>query len=284
MEYTKVNCQLRENTEIARELLMAALGEIGFESFVETAEGVEAYIPTSAFAPVLLASDELKNNDFFAFDYSTEVIADQNWNEVWEQNYFEPLLIEEKLLIRAPFHTQFPEAPMEIIIQPKMAFGTGNHATTHLMIVAMFDLDLSQKRVLDMGCGSGVLSILASRMGARSITAIDIDEWSYHNTLENCGWNGIDNITAYLGDASLLGAESFEVILANIQRNILLEDMPAYHSVMAPGGQLIMSGFYLKDLEVIRQKAESLGLHFIRHYEKSDWCSALFSLQASTLA
>ncbi len=276
MEYTKVVCTLSADNEIARELLMQELGNVGFESFVETDETIEAYIPTKDFYAELLTSDTFQNNDFFKFQYTSEVIADQNWNEVWEQNYFEPLVIEDQCMIRAPFHHDFPTATYEIIINPRMAFGTGNHETTYLMVKAILGIELNDQIVLDMGCGSGILSILASMKGAREITAIDIDEWSFNNTLENAELNKINNIKVLLGDADLLSDQIFDTILANIQRNILIQDMAAYVKVLNPNGKLVMSGFYKADSETIEEKAVSLGLKLISTFEKSDWCAAVY--------
>jgi ribosomal protein L11 methyltransferase len=276
MEYTQVTCTLTPDTELAREILMAELGNTGFESFVETETGVEAYIPTANFTPELLLEDNLQKNEFFTFHHTVEVIADQNWNEVWEQNYFEPLLIEDECMVRAPFHDTYPEARYQIIINPRMAFGTGNHETTHLMIKAMLALDVKDKIVLDMGCGSGILSILSSMMGAAKIMSIDIDEWSVNNTIENAELNQIDNILVRLGDASLLLDQQFDIVLANIQRNILLQDMPAYRKVLKNGGIIIMSGFYTADLDSIKEKASFLGLKFFESFERSDWCAASF--------
>ena len=197
---------------------------------------------------------------------------------MWEQNYFEPLLIEDQCLVRAPFHETFPAARYEIIINPRMAFGTGNHETTHMMIKAMLEMDFAGKSVLDMGCGSGILSILASMKGAAKVTAIDIDEWSYSNTIENAALNEAHNIEVLLGDAKLLGNETYELVLANIQRNILLQDLPVYRNVLRPGGELVMSGFYTTDLEAIIEKAVSLGLKPVQTYERSSWCAVRFKL------
>ena len=276
MEYTKITCFPDPNNEIARELLIAELGNAGFESFVETDETIEAFIPSKDFDPEILETEALQQNDFFRFKHTTEIIADQNWNEVWEQNYFEPLLIEEQVLVRAPFHTTYQEAPFQIIINPKMAFGTGNHETTHLMISAILKMDIRDMKVLDMGCGSGILAIMASMKGASEVTAIDIDEWSFNNTLENAELNGIDNIRVLLGDANLLTDQSFDLILANIQRNILIQDMEVYRKVLKPGGWLIMSGFYMSDLDAIKGKAEELGLSLQGSNERSNWCAASF--------
>lgn len=278
MEYTKITCSLNPDNELARELLIEELGNAGFESFVETDEAVEAYIRSSDYTPELLTADNLQQSVYFSFQHTVEIIADQNWNEVWEQNYFEPLLIEDQCMIRAPFHETYPKAKFEIIIHPRMAFGTGNHETTHLMIKAMLEQNLTGKNVLDMGCGSGILSILSSMKGAREITAIDIDEWSVNNTLENAVLNNIGNILVRLGDANLLTYQQFDVVLANIQRNILLQDMHAYRKVLKPGGILIMSGFYITDLETIKGKASFLGFKLERSFERSDWCAACFGI------
>jgi ribosomal protein L11 methyltransferase len=277
MEYTKITCTLSPDNELARELLMQALGDAGCESFVENEADLEAYIPSSLYSRELLLTDEFQNNPLFSFQYVAEVIADQNWNEVWEKNYFEPLLIEDQCLVRAPFHENYPAAAFEIIINPRMAFGTGNHETTHLMIKAMLEMELKELDVLDMGCGSGILSILASMKGAKHITAIDIDEWSTNNTLENAALNHVVNILVRLGDAALLYESQYDVILANIQRNILLEDMPAYVKVLKPGGVLLMSGFYTTDLPMISQKATELGLKITGSYDRSAWCAVSFS-------
>ena len=276
MEYTKISCILTPDNELAREMLIAELGNTGFESFVETEEGIEAFIPSRDFNSDLMDSENLKENEFFVFNYTMEVIADQNWNEVWEQNYFEPLMIEDQCLVRAPFHENYRDATFEIIINPRMAFGTGNHETTHLMVKAMLEMELTGLDILDMGCGSGILSILSSMKGAKDVTAVDIDEWSTNNTTENAGLNNILNITVKLGDASLLTDQKFDVILANIQRNIIVEDMPAYCKVLRPGGKLLMSGFYTKDLEMVVEKAESLELKLIESFDRSDWGAALF--------
>ena len=279
MPYTKVTCILDPDSEIARELLIAELGNAGFESFTETDEAVEAFIPSGDFSEGLLESDQFQQNDFFRFTYSVEEIADQNWNEVWEQNYFEPLLIEDQCLVRAPFHTVDRTARYEIIISPRMAFGTGNHETTHLMVKAMLGMDIKGKNVLDMGCGSGILAILAAMKGAGQVTAIDIDKWSFENTVENAALNNTGSITVLLGDAGLLKNLSFHLILANIQRNILLQDMEAYRDALLPGGELVMSGFFTSDLEKITEKAVSLGFQPGQTLERSDWCAARFILR-----
>jgi ribosomal protein L11 methyltransferase len=276
MEYTKVSCFLEPDSEINREILMAQMGDLGFDSFSETDETVDAFIPSSAFTKELLQSESIRDNSLFKVRFQTEVIPDQNWNEVWEKNYFKPLLVENRCLVRAPFHTDTPKAEYEIVIDPRMAFGTGNHETTYLMISAILSQELEGKQVLDMGCGTGILSILASMRGAETVKAIDIDEWAYNNTIENAEINKITNIDASLGDANLLGKYKFDVIYANIHRNILLQDLPIYASVMCKEAEIIMSGFYLEDLPVISAKAKEVGLKPAGYQERNNWVAARF--------
>jgi ribosomal protein L11 methyltransferase len=206
----------------------------------------------------------------------SELIPDQNWNEAWEKNYFKPVVIGGECMIRAPFHTEFPNAKYEIIIEPNMAFGTGNHETTATIVESILQNDLTGKTILDMGCGTGILSILASMKGAKHITAIDIDKWSYEGTKENAKLNNIKNIDIFLGDAQLLNHQKFDLIFANIHKNVLLNDMEAYYKVLNQGGNLIMSGFYLEDIPDIKAKAESIGLTDNGFVEKNTWVAHSF--------
>jgi len=278
MEYIKLNCRLNPDNEIHREILMAELGGVGFESFSETEDGVEAFIASSQCTEDLLNDHTLFNYHMFSFTYEVEKIPDQNWNEIWEKNYFKPLLINNQCLNRAPFHKDYPKAKYEIIIEPKMAFGTGNHETTFLMVLEILKSELVGRRVLDLGCGTGILGILASMMGASSITSIDIDEWAYNNTIENAKCNNIFNIEVKLGGVELLMGEKYDFILANIQRNILLRDMKHYCNALAKRGYLIMSGFYFEDLPAIQEEANNCGLTFIGYEDKNNWIAAKFML------
>jgi ribosomal protein L11 methyltransferase len=276
MEYRKISIQINPFQEWFRDVLTSQLAEIGFDSFVEIEEGFEAYIPSQLFS--LRDFDKVVSTYDNDYDFliNSEIIEDQNWNEEWEKNYFKPLVIGGECMIRAPFHTEFPNAKYEIIIEPNMAFGTGNHETTATIVESILQNDLSGKTILDMGCGTGILSILASMKGAKQITAIDIDKWSYEGTLENASLNNIQNITVKLGDAALLGDEKFDLIFANIHKNVLLNDMEAYHKVLKDGGTLIMSGFYTEDIPDIKNRAESLGMKDAGYVEKNNWTAHSF--------
>ena len=271
MDYNKITINITPFQEWLRDILSAQLGEIGFESFIETKTGFEAFIPVKSFNNDNLNFVLNEFQEDFTFSVSKEIIESQNWNEVWEKNYFKPLVISNKCVIRAPFHTDYPKAKYEIIIEPNMAFGTGNHETTSLVIEYILENNFDRKLVLDMGCGTGILGILASMKGAKNITAIDIDEWSYNGTKENAALNNIRNINVKLGDAGLLGDENYDVIFANIHKNILLNDMQAYIDNLRPNGILIMSGFYTEDIQDIKTKAESLGLIDAGFKTRNNW-------------
>lgn len=276
MDYQKITITITPFQEWLRDVLNSQMAEIGFDSFVETETGFEAFIRDNEFS--LSALEQLLQPYQFDFDFliDSEFIKDQNWNEEWEKNYFEPLVIGGECMIRAPFHTEHPNAKYEIVIEPNMAFGTGNHETTATIIESILQNDLSGKTILDMGCGTGILSILASMKGAKKIIAIDIDKWSYEGTLENTKLNNIENVSVKLGDAALLGDESFDLIFANIHKNVLLEDMQTYYSVLNAGGTLIISGFYTEDIPDIKAKAKSLGMKDAGFVEKNNWVAHSF--------
>ncbi len=232
MDYNKITININPLEEWSRDVLVAQLGEIGFDSFMETETGVEAFIPTTNYHEDNLFEVIKSFEEDFTFEVHCEIIKSQNWNEVWEKNYFNPLVINDECVIRAPFHTDFPKAKYEIIIEPNMAFGTGNHETTTMMVETILENEMKNKTVLDMGCGTGILGILASMKGAKKITAIDIDEWSFNGANENAALNNIKNMAVKQGDAGLLGNEKFDIIFANIHKNVLLNDMPAYFEVL----------------------------------------------------
>lgn len=279
MEYIKLDCRIQPDTEINREILVAELGNIGYESFTETDELVAAYIPATDFSDNSLLHLFPVGFSRFQFSWISEIIPDQNWNEVWEKNYFQPLMIADRCLIRAPFHTEYPNAEYEIVIEPGMAFGTGNHETTSLMISLILEQDLLGKSVLDMGCGTGILSILASMRGACSVTGVDIDSWATKSAADNAAYNSVSNLEVIQGGADAIPENKFDIIYANIQRNILLNDMPKYCNVLKSGGELIMSGFYMEDIEPIKVRATTLGLQFMRFTENDNWVAVVFTLK-----
>ena len=256
------------------EIIVAALAEFGFESFLEHDTGFLAYIPEKDFNEALFAELDILKDDEFYKTYTIKTIPDQNWNALWESN-FEAVEIDKLLYIRAPFHPAKEGFLHEIIIEPKMSFGTGHHETTHLMAKLLLEHTIKDLSLLDMGCGTAILAILAHKMGAKPILAIDNDEWAYNNSLENIKKNDAEAIKVLLGDASLLTNQAFDIILANINRNILLNDIPAYASVLKTKGLLMMSGFYESDLPAIKQKAAQFELHFERYLVRNEWCACL---------
>lgn len=281
MNYIEVTFTIAPYTEAIADALIAELGTIGYDGFSDTETGFAAYIPAKEYdRQAIEASDVFR---FFSEDHQISLqvqeIEDQDWNKVWEEN-FTPILVDNRILVRAGFHDPVPGIEYEILIEPKMSFGTGHHATTALMLRTILECkeQIAGRRVLDMGCGTGILSIMAAKVGAREITGIDIDEWAYNNAMENIRNNGLDDITIRIGDAALLADETpFDVILANINRNILLNDMHHYTAKLQPQGLLIMSGFYEHDLPMIREKAASLSLSFLTYREEQQWVAAAFS-------
>lgn len=255
---------------------MARLADLGFESFEENDEGLMAFIQEKDFSKKLLVGIECCKDLMAKNLLKIDWIEEENWNAVWESNY-PPVLIADRCYIRAHFHDEKPEAEFNILVKPKMAFGTAHHETTAQILELMLDADLEGKEILDMGCGTAVLSILASMKGARHIDAVDNDEWAFNNSSENIEQNHCANITPYLGDASFLKEkEKYDIVFANINKNILLGDMAAYVEALKPGGNIYFSGFYETDLEDIKRHAESLGLHYKLHITKNDWVAALF--------
>lgn len=277
MSYTKVHIQLTPYNGDVADVMIALMGDLGFESFEENESGFDAYIPTDDYDAQAMRQLELPFDEL-VYTMETEVIPDQNWNEVWEKNYFQPIVIGEQCVVRGPFHPQFPEIPYQIVIEPKMAFGTGHHETTGMMLQHILENNMAVEQVLDMGCGTGILGILASMRGAKRVLGIDIDKWCTDNTEENCHLNNINNMTVQLGGAELLpGTEVFGAVLANINRNILLADMSAYVLCLKPGGLLFLSGFYASDLDAINACTEQNGLTYISHKEQNQWVAVAYT-------
>lgn len=274
MKYKEITIQIAEE-ESLREKLMAVMLDIGYDSFMETEKSIVAYIENNLFNENRL-QDLLKAFKGKAIIEKTEDLVDQNWNAIWESGY-EPVLIENKCIIRAPFHTKPKGMEFDVVIQPKMSFGTAHHGTTYLMIQLILENDFQGKRVLDMGSGTGVLAIVAAMKGAAQVVAIDNDEWAYNNAMENCELNGIKNIDVIFGDASAIPGGNYDVVLANINRNILLDDIQHYNLHLENGSMIYLSGFYEPDLKIIIAEAEKSGWNFVGHRLRNEWVAAIFS-------
>ena len=240
-----------------------------FESFTENPDGVIAYIQKADWNASLLDDVQILQSEEVNFSYDVKEIEQVNWNLEWEKN-FEPIVVDNEVSIRAPFHKN-PGLTYDIVIEPKMSFGTGHHETTHLMVQHLRDLDLQGKHVLDMGCGTGILAIFAEMRGASSIDAIDIDNWCYENSIENVARNECKSISVYEGDSSLLKPKTYDLIIANINRNILLADMEIYAGSLKDHGILLLSGFYTEDIEKINASAENNGLQLDKKLERNNW-------------
>lgn len=258
-----------------KEIFSSLLADAGCESFMdgETENDLLCYIPTNLYQADQI-KDLLENHPFdVSLRYEINEIEQQDWNAVWESNYT-PVLIADRCYIRAPFHPELEGVEYEILIEPKMSFGTAHHETTSQMIEYILEEDFTGKSVLDMGAGTGVLAILAHKRGASPVTAIDNDEWAYNNNLENISRNGCEDMEVVLGDAAALKDRHFDMIIANINRNILVNDMPAYAAALNPRGSIFFSGFYeSKDLEIIKSRAAEFGLKYQSHKVKNDWCA-----------
>jgi ribosomal protein L11 methyltransferase len=277
MNYYELRFLCVPNNEISKDILVSLLGDLGFESFSEDADAnVLGYIPENSY------SEEAVKNMIMDFPISVEIsftaelIIAQNWNEEWEKHFFQPIIIADQCAIHSTFHQDIPQVKYDIIIDPKMSFGTGHHETTGLMISFLLDMEVSGKSVLDMGCGTAVLAILASMKGANPVLAVDNDEWAYNNAIENCQLNKTGNIRVLLGNALSPGSEKFDVILANINRNILLNDIHHYTAYLNPQGELYMSGFYTEDIPSIREACEKAGLRFLTSRSKNNWAAVKF--------
>jgi ribosomal protein L11 methyltransferase len=269
MNYIEVNFKLNPVQPYA-EILTAELSDLPFDSFVETETGLLAYIPLKNFNLEELNSLEFIQQKIADVSFTIKEIETENWNEKWESN-FPPVYVNEKCIIRAPFHEKQEAFVYDILVSPKMAFGTGHHQTTAQVANRLFSIDLKNKSLLDMGCGTAILAIIAQKLGANPITAIDIDEWATENAKENCTLNQCLNIEILTGDASLLPGKKFDVIIANINRNILLQDMKQYAACLNTNGVLLLSGFYEEDIPALLEEAAKYNLNENHRASKDKW-------------
>lgn len=260
-----------EPKELGSEILIAELGEKPFESFIETETGFSAFIQKDLWTKDILDDIYLLRNTDFTISYTIEEIDQVNWNQEWEKN-FEAIDVDGKCHVRAPFHPK-TNAEFDIIIEPKMSFGTGHHETTHMMIQHLLETDVTNLKTLDMGCGTAILAILAEMKGAKPIDAIDIDNWCYLNSIENAERNNCKEITVYEGDADLLKEKKYDLIIANINRNILLNDMQQYVDCLNKNGILLLSGFYTEDIPYIDASCTEKGLTYVKKFERNNWTS-----------
>ncbi len=279
MQYSQAIFQIAAQESFVQDILVAQLAEIGFETFENpTEDSLVAYIQTDTFSETAL-QDLLAAFPFAGITLQeTSLCENIDWNAEWEKHYFEPILIGNECVIHSSFHKDLPHCQYDIIIDPKMAFGTGHHQTTSLILTELLSMDLQGKSLLDMGCGTAVLAILASLRGANPITAVDIDNWCTENAVENMALNNITNIEVILGDARVLEGKHFDIILANINRNILLMDMERYVACLNAGGTLIMSGFYTEDIPLLEAKANKLGMHLVAQHSKDNWAMVKMEL------
>jgi ribosomal protein L11 methyltransferase len=257
--------------ELGSEILIAELGEKPFESFIESDNGFTAFIQKELWTDDILNDLYLLESPEFDISYTIEEIEQVNWNEEWEKN-FEPIDVDGLCHVRAPFHPK-TNAEFDIVIEPKMSFGTGHHETTHMMIQHLLETDVTNLKTLDMGCGTAILAILAEMKGAKPIDAIDIDNWCYLNSIENAERNNCNQITVFEGDANILKGNKYDLIIANINRNILLNDMQHYVDCLNKNGILLLSGFYTEDIPIIDNSCMEKGLTYIKKFERNNWVS-----------
>ncbi|WP_316815357.1 50S ribosomal protein L11 methyltransferase [Pedobacter nyackensis] len=276
MKYIQVTFSFKTIEEYQQDLLIAELGDIGFNTFEEAEGGFLAFIDVNTYS-----EDQLKNvlkqfEGEFECSYVISEIEGKNWNEEWEKN-FEPLIINDQCYVRATFHEAQPAYRYEIVIDPKMAFGTGHHQTTTMMMQYILETDVKDKEILDMGCGTAILAILAAKKGASKLIAIDYDEVCYQSSVENAALNGVENLEAICGGKEVIPSVEFDIILANINRNILLDQIPTYAKVLKDGGSIFFSGFYESpDLEMIKAACVPFGIEYINHKKNGEWVAAYF--------
>lgn len=279
MKYTAVHFVSSDIQDWQKDLLIAELGEIGFDSFEDSEKGFSAYVPSANFDVQALETLLLREVDGYHLDYEIQDVEEQNWNALWESN-FNPIVVDDCCYVRATFHEAKPEYTYEIVIDPKMSFGTGHHQTTSMMLSYILENDFEGKKVLDMGCGTGILAILASQKGASSVLAVDYDSVCIDSVKENCELNNISNIESRLGSKEAIAGMAFDTILANINRNILLDQMATYAADLKKGGELYISGFYVEeDLPILKQCCEEHALAYENHKVLDNWCAAKFIKQ-----
>ena len=257
--------------KIGSEILIAQLSHLGFDSFEETNSGIDAYLENKKWKTNLLSNLNILSNPDFKIEYSSKIIYPKNWNKIWESR-FKPILINKDCVVRADFHSSL-NLKYEIIITPKMSFGTGHHETTSMVMNYILDLNLKNLKVLDIGCGTGILSILSEKKGALSIDAVDIDQWCYKNTQENSRLNKCQLIKAFCGDINSIKESKYDIILANINKNIIISNISIYRDLLNTGGQLIISGFYDSDIVDIDMKSKAIKLELVSQKVKNSWAS-----------
>lgn len=276
MNYIQVNFSFTNIIDYQQDLLIAALADVGFDTFEDTATGFNAFIVDNQYNETELNEVLMSFGDELQYTYTVEAIAPKNWNEEWEKN-FSPLIINKDCYVRATFHPQQPQYQYEIVIDPKMAFGTGHHQTTTMMMLYILETNMEGKNILDMGSGTGILGILAAKRGAKAITAIDNDEVCYRSAIENAALNKVDNLTSLCGSKETIPSHEFDLILANINRNILLDQIEHYANVLVKDGLIFFSGFYeTPDLDMIKVHCAQFGLSYINHKKNGEWVAAQF--------
>jgi ribosomal protein L11 methyltransferase len=263
--------------EPATEILIAELGAIGFESFVENENGVTGYIQKTEWKSSILNDVFVLKSDEFSIQYNQKEIKQTNWNAEWEKN-FQPIQVDDLVSIRAPFHEN-PNLQYDIVIEPKMSFGTGHHETTHMMVQHLLELDIENKKTLDMGCGTGILAIFAEMKGAKPTDAIDIDNWCFENSLENIRRNNCKHISVYEGDSLLLTNKKYDLIIANINRNILMKDIKVYANSLNEKGILLLSGFYHEDIPILDAEVSKYNLTLETVKKRNNWVALKYSKQ-----
>ena len=275
-DYVKATFFVEPYNEVQCDILAALLCEVGFESFEQNVTGIDAYIQQSLFDTSNI-EQAISQYDFSSkITWKCETIEGRDWNEEWEKNYFTPMVIADRCVIHSTFHKDYPKMEYDIVIDPKMAFGTGHHETTNLMVEQILREEMNGATVLDMGTGTGILAMLASMCGAKEAVGIEIDEFAFQNTLENVKLNNVRNVKMLLGDASLLKPEwQFDYVIANINRNIIMADIDRYAMVLRPGGKMLLSGFYEHDIPVVLETATPLGLTEVLHNVKNRWTMLL---------